>query len=219
MDNVQIVNSASRHIVNDSAQPVASLCVPEDVAQLSEAVPLRDGTVVRVRPIRPDDTQRLQSFHARLSPETIEYRYFGPVPVLTTERAEWLTHVDYEQRMALVATVGTVPDDEQIIAVVRYEGVDQTTAEVAFLVEDAWQGHGIATQLLYRLALYARHHGFTMLVAEIMGSNYRMREVISHAGFPITTRYDSGCVEMRMDITATPTAPFAPHLETAAHSM
>ncbi|HEV2235054.1 MAG TPA: GNAT family N-acetyltransferase, partial [Ktedonobacterales bacterium] len=94
-----------------------------------------------------------------------------------------------------------------------YEDICPQTAEVAFVVEDEWQGHGIATQMLYRLALYARHHGYTSLVAEIMSSNLRMREVIAHAGFPFTTRYEGGCVEMRMDITAKPTAPFAPPID------
>jgi RimJ/RimL family protein N-acetyltransferase len=192
--------------------PNPNMWIPDGAARLSGTLTLRDGAFVHVRPIQPDDTQRLQAFHARLSPETIEYRYFGPVPVLTAERAEWLTHVDYEQRMALVATLDSAAGDEQLVAVVRYEGLDRTTAEVAFVVEDAWQGHGIATQLLYRLALYARQRGFATFVAEIMSSNFRMREVICHAGFRYTTRYEDGCVEMRMDITATPSAPFAPHL-------
>jgi RimJ/RimL family protein N-acetyltransferase len=195
-----------------------SLTVPDEAARLSGRITLRDGSATFVRPIQPDDTQRLQAFHACLSPESIEYRYFGPVPVLTHEKAERLTHVDYQQRMALVATINSDAPNEQIIAVVRYEGIDQTAAEVAFVVEDAWQGHGIATQLLYRLALYARWRGYTTFVAEIMGSNYPMRDVISHAGFPFTSRYDAGCVEMRIDITAMPSAPFAPHLEEAASS-
>jgi RimJ/RimL family protein N-acetyltransferase len=216
MDNVQIGSRDRRQVVTDSTHPITSSCVPADAAQLCGTLTLRDGTVVQVRPIQPDDTERLQAFHARLSPETIEYRYFGPVPVLTAERAERLTHLDYARRMALVATTDTGTNDEQIVAVVRYEGLDQTTAEVAFVVEDPWQGHGIATQLLYRLALYAHQHGYSALVAEIMGSNYRMREVISHAGFPYTTRYVSGSVEMQFDISASPTAPFAPLMEGAA---
>ena len=52
-------------------------------------------------------------------------------------------------------------------------------------------------------------------VAEIMNSNYRMREVVRDAGFPFTTRYAGGCVEMRLDITAPPSAPFAPDIAAA----
>ena len=183
-------------------------------AGLSGPLTLCDGVVVAVRPIQPDDTQRLIAFHARLSPDTITFRYFGPVPVLSPERAAQLTHVDYEHRMALVAMTGC-GEDQQIIAVVRYERIDPTTAEVAFVVEDPWQGHGIATQLLYRLATYAHGRGFSKFVAEIMNTNYRMREVVRFAGFPFTTRYEDGCVEMRLDITAPASAPFAPDIEAA----
>jgi RimJ/RimL family protein N-acetyltransferase len=195
---------------DEAVLPQSASGMPDEALQLSGQLPLRDASVVQVRPIRSDDGERLTAFHARLSPESIEYRFFGPVPVLAPALVNHLTHVDYARRMALVATTGQGAR-EQIIAVVRYEGIDSTTAEVAFVVEDGWQGHGIATQLLYRLARYARQHGFTALVAEVMSSNLRMREVIAHAGFPYTRTYEGGCVEMRVDITADPTAPFAPH--------
>jgi RimJ/RimL family protein N-acetyltransferase len=192
-----------------AVRPPSTVHMPDQMGHLDDPLLLCDGSMVQVRPIQPDDGERLVAFHARLSPETIEYRYFGPVPVLAPALVEHLTHVDYAQRMALVAITGR-EDSGQIIAVVRYEGIAPETAEVAFVVEDRWQGHGIATQLLYRLALYARRLGFTSFVAEIMSSNRRMREVIAHAGFPFTATYEGGCVEMRMDITAAPTAPFAP---------
>jgi RimJ/RimL family protein N-acetyltransferase len=168
---------------------------------------LRDGGVVQVRPNRPDDVARLVALHARLSPESIAYRYFGSVPGLTPAHVAHLTQLDYTQRMALVAT-SAQGTREQIIAVVRYEGIDARTAEVAFVVEDRWQGHGIATQLLYRLKLYARQHGYTRFAAEILNGNMRMRGVIRHAGFPFTTTYQDRCVEMRIDITAVPSSPF-----------
>lgn len=195
--------------VKSAPQGQPTVRVPKGAKRLSGPLTLRDGLVVGVRPIQPDDTQRLVAFHARLSPETIEYRYFGSVPVLAAERAEQLTHVDYENRMALVATTG-FGASEQIIAVVRYERMDPTTAEVAFVVEDQWQGQGISTQLLYRLAAYAHRLGFTTFLAEIMSTNVRMRNVLRKSGFPFTTRYVDGCVEMRLDITVAPTAPCAP---------
>src|SRR6516225_534868 len=80
---------------------------------------LPDGATVQMRAIRADDTERLRAFHARLSPDTIYLRFFSVVPVLMPHMAERLTHVDYENRMALVATTGA-GDDEQIVAVVRY---------------------------------------------------------------------------------------------------
>jgi RimJ/RimL family protein N-acetyltransferase len=190
--------------------PNAPTCpVPPEANQLGGALALRDGTVVNVRPIRADDVDRLIAFHSRLSPEAIAYRYFSPVPRLSPARATWLTHVDYENRMALVATIGQ-GDTEQIIGVVRYERTGPDTAEVAFLVEDRWQGQGIATQLLYRLAEYGRRHGFTHFLAEMMSTNNRMRNVIRGSGFPFTTSYQNGAIDDLIDITYPPDSPFAP---------
>lgn len=177
--------------------------VPAEAARLAGPLTLRDGSVVYMRAIRPDDTERLQAFHGRLSPDSVVYRYFQSVPILSNERAEHLTHVDYEQRMALVATMAA-DADAPIIAVVRYEGIDATTAEAAFLVEDRWQGQGISTELFKSLTAYARRRGITTIIAETMTSNVRMLKVLRHAGFPYTMHYESGCVELRLDISAEP---------------
>ncbi len=180
-----------------------------EASELGGTITLRNGAAVAVRPIRADDVDRLIAFHSRLSPEAIAYRYFSPVPRLTLARATWLTHVDYTNRMALVATIGQ-GEEEQIIAVVRYERIGPDTAEVAFTVTDEWQGLGIATQLLYRLADYGRRHGFAKFLAEMMSTNNRMRNVIRSAGFPFTTTYQNGTVDDLMDITQPPDSPFAP---------
>jgi GNAT superfamily N-acetyltransferase len=183
--------------------------VPADDAHLTGSLTLHDSAVLRVRLIRADDTERLRAFHAGLSPESIVFRFFRVLPQLQLELAEHFTHVDYENRMALVATSGE-GSEERILAVVRYDRTGPTEAEVAFVVADEWQGHGIATALLYRLAAYARDHGFTTFVALIMGSNQRMLDVLRNAGFPHTTSYCDGEVEVRLDITTDPTEPLIP---------
>jgi RimJ/RimL family protein N-acetyltransferase len=177
--------------------------LPAEAARFAGPLTLRNGSVVYMRAIRPDDTERLQAFHRRLSPDSVVYRYFQSVPILSNERAEHLTHVDYEQRMALVATM-SADADAPIIAVVRYERIDATTAEAAFLVEDRWQGQGIASQLFKSLTAYARRRGITTIIAETMTSNVRMLKVLRHAGFPYTMHYDNGCAELRLDISAEP---------------
>jgi RimJ/RimL family protein N-acetyltransferase len=204
------MDSATRWGTTRADNPDAPSCpVPSEASQLGGPLTLRDGTVVHMRPIQAEDVDRLIAFHGRLSAEAIAYRYFSPVPRLSPARATWLTHVNYENRMALVATTGQ-DDDEQIIGVVRYERIGADTAEVAFLVEDRWQGHGIATQLLYRLAEYGRRHGFVRFLAEMMSTNNRMRAVIRGAGFPFTTTYQNGVIDAILDITRPPDAPFTP---------
>jgi RimJ/RimL family protein N-acetyltransferase len=114
--------------------------------------------------------------------------------------------VDYEHRMALVATSGG-GEAEKILGVVRYEHIRPGTAEVAFVVEDHWQGHGIATALLHRLADYARQRGYTTFVAFIMGNNTRMIEVLRNSGYPSTAHYATGEVEVDLDITGPTSVP------------
>ena len=172
-------------------------------AALTTVLTLRDGAQVTMRAIRPDDKDRLQQFHARLSLDTIVMRYFRVAPVLQDGDARRLTRLDYDNRMALVATIG-VGEAERIVGVVRYERVTATEGELAFVVEDAWQGLGISTKLLARLLAYARGRGFETMMAVTMATNVRMRGVLVHAGYPCTSRYADGCLTLTLDITQAP---------------
>jgi len=183
-------------------------CLPEGAVRLSTHLTLRDGATVAMRAIRADDKERLQAFHARLSLETVYLRFFSYLRVLTPQMAEHLTHVDYENRMALVATTRN-GSDEQIVADVRYDRAGPAVAEVAFVVEDAWQGHGIATPLLYRLAAYARGHGIMDLVALTMSENIRIHTLLCHSGFPASVIPYRDMTEVRLDISRPPVSAYA----------
>lgn len=186
----------------DTADTTApgSTTIPDDAQRLEGALVLRDGSRIHMRPIRADDSTRLQQFHAGLSPETIVFRFFHFVPKLAQEAADHFTHIDYANRMALVATTGAGPE-EQIVGVVRYERTSPANAEVAFVVADAWQGHGIATSLLRQLAGYARRHGITSFTAVTMADNVKMLVVLRTCGFPCQFRYSNGEVEAILDIS------------------
>ena len=141
-------------------------------------VVLRDGSTVRVRPIRADDKPQMREFLEALSPESIGFRFFG-APSLTWVM-KWSLDVDYADRFALVAVSG-----ESIIAHAAYIRTRDDRAEVAFLVADAWQGHGIATILLAHLASIAQMHGITTFTAEVLPHNHRMIDVFRQSGFPV----------------------------------
>lgn len=183
--------------------------LPPDVARLEGPLTLYNGTTIHVRAIRPDDDERLRAFHRQLSPDSIMFRFFHFMPELPGPDAAHFTHLDYVDRMALLATAGEGEADE-IFGVVRYDRIAEATAEVAFVVADKWQGHGIATALLYILASYARAIGYTTFVAMTMGSNARMIEVLRNSGFPWTTTYREGTLEARLDITKPPATPAFP---------
>lgn len=183
-----------------SAEPSGTLPPREVLQRMEGSLELLTGERVCVRPIRPDDAARLQAFHAHLSPDSIVFRFFRFLPVLSDVDAARFTHVDYDNRMALLATMGQ-GEDERILAVVRYDRISPDTAEVAFVVADQWQGHGIATALLHRLAAYARLRGIRRLLAVTLATNAKMLEVLRHADYPMSSHYASGEVEITLDIS------------------
>src|SRR5829696_3260299 len=162
-------------------------------------VAVADGGVVHVRPIRPDDRDRLAVFHSRLSERTVYLRYFAPHPELSDRDLDRLTRVDHRDRVALVALLG-----DDLIAVGRYDRIPRTAdAEVAFVVDDAQQGRGIGSLLLEHLAAAARERGIQRFVAEVLAENSRMVRVFRDAGYTAEYAYDSGVVELSFPIAPT----------------
>ncbi|MFL6206031.1 MAG: GNAT family N-acetyltransferase [Acidimicrobiales bacterium] len=175
-------------------------------------VVLADGATAIVRPIRPDDAARLTAFHERQSPESIYFRYFSPRPRLTERDLERLTTVDYTDRFALVAQRG-----DDLIGVARYDRWrHRAEAEVAFFVDDAHHGRGLATVLLEHLAARAREIGLRAFTASVLPQNRRMIGVFTQAGFETATRFADGVVEVRLDLQPTPEAEAA--IETRARA-
>ncbi len=161
---------------------------------------LADGTAVAIRLIRPDDGPGLQAFHARLSPETIFWRYLGVHPELSDMEAERLAHVDCENCVAFVAT-HTQDSQEDIIGVARYErlGTGQAEeAEFAIVVEDRFQRRGVGTLLWRRLTEHARAHSVRLFVAVIHPDNYPMRSFMRRSGLKMDAKLYGGVMTVRV---------------------
>lgn len=158
-----------------------------------------DGATMHVRPISPDDGQRLIEFHRRLSPETVYRRFFSAHPELTAREVERFTHVDFVERLALVAE-----REGELVAVARYDKIPGTgDAEVAFVVADAYQGRGLGTLLLEHLASAARGRGIARFVADALFTNTAILKVFGHAGFTVKETYDYGVVSLEFPIEVT----------------
>jgi GNAT superfamily N-acetyltransferase len=169
--------------------------VPKDKGT-DELVDLHDGTEAVVRPISPADAEAMLRFHSRLSARTIQLRYFSPHKNLSPEEVAHLTQVDGVARVALV-----VEHARELIAIGRYDRLDDyRVAEVAFVVVDAYQHHGLATILLQHLADTARSVGITRFTAEILADNRAMLSVFHDAGFPTESKTECGTVELTMTI-------------------
>lgn len=170
-------------------------------------VNLVDGTHLHIRPMTPDDADALRRFHAQLSPESVYFRFFAPYPELRDSDVALFTHCDQLDRAALVAVLGT-----EILGVGRYDRLsDATSAEVAFVVRDDFQGHGIGTLLLDQLAGAARDHGIHRFVAMVMADNVRMRRLFIDSGYEMTASFTDGYLTMEFSIDqAQPTSSTSP---------
>ena len=161
-------------------------------------VVLRDGTVAHVRPIRPTDGDGIRRFHAAQSDESIYMRFFAPLRQLSDNDVFRFTHVDYADRVALVATMR-----EEIIGIGRYDRIDGRTAEVAFNISDHFQGKGIGSVLLEHLAAIAQEFGIARFTAEVLPQNRKMLSVFPDAGYDVKRHIEDGVVEVGFDIEPT----------------
>ncbi|MGA9769771.1 MAG: GNAT family N-acetyltransferase [Blastocatellia bacterium] len=170
-------------------------------AQYESDILLRDGSTLSLRPIKPEDAAGLMEFHKRLSPRSVYFRYFSPLPELTEDRAVQLVTVDYNDTFALVGELAG-----RIVAVARYyrNKKEPEHAEVAFITEDALQGRGIASRMLERLAEIARQHRITTFEAYVLGDNRKMMDVFINTGFEVKRRLDGGVFYITFSITPTP---------------
>ncbi|MEW1719192.1 GNAT family N-acetyltransferase [Streptomyces sp. NPDC093109] len=170
-------------------------------------VVLRDGATARIRPITTADADRLVSFYEQVSDESKYYRFFAPYPHLSAKDVHRFTHHDYVDRVGLAVTVGG-----EFIATVRYDRIDARgmpasapadEAEVAFLVQDAHQGRGVASTLLEHLAAVARERGIRRFAADVLPANSKMIKVFRDAGYTQKRSFEDGSVRLSLDLEPT----------------
>ncbi|MCP2256812.1 Acyl-CoA synthetase (NDP forming) [Streptoalloteichus tenebrarius] len=186
--------------VTDAAAPAATRPDPYDYPGHWVAdVVLSDGGTAHLRPITPDDAERLVAFHGRLSERTRYLRYFGPYPRMPQRDVRRFTTVDHHDRVALVALLG-----DEIVAVGRFDRLGGgDSAEVAFVVEDGHQGRGLGSILLEHLAAAARERGLARFVAEVLAENTQMIRVFRDAGYQVSRAMEEGVVHLEFAIDPT----------------
>jgi len=145
---------------------------------------LRDGARVRIRPLEPEDRAELADGFARLSADSRFRRFMTPMPRLSKRQLDQLMDVDHRDREALVAET----DDGELLAVARYVRTAPKRAEAAIVVADDWQGRGLGTVLLDRLADRAREEGLTMFEAVALAGNAQAIALLEAAGGVVVER-------------------------------
>ena len=163
-------------IAGESLASVGAPAAPpaEYPLELVQVVSLRDGATVRLRPIRPDDEPGLEALFGRLSPQSVYQRFFAWHRRLPQSWYHEFSNVDYTRRFALVAEEAAA-DGIRLRGVARWEPSDEDeAAEMAIVIEDAWQGRGLGTVLLRRLLEIGANRGIHLFVADVLAENERM---------------------------------------------
>ncbi len=161
---------------------------------------LRDGQSLKVRPIRPDDKEKLRELFYRLSPQTRYLRFGYMKTYISEQELEYFTAVNPPDMYAYVALTGE-GTEERIVAVGRwFLAPDARSAEIAFVVEDTIQVRGIGTALLEQLAEVASKYRIKRFIARVLPENTRMLEVFEESGFSITKRIYEGAYELTFNL-------------------
>ena len=161
----------------------ASHAVASDPAKFIRTHHLLDGRQVSVRPIRADDAQLEADFVRHLSSDSRYARFMVAMNELPPAKLKYLTEVDYEHHMALVA-MGTRDGKEVEVGVARYVIAPGTTrCEFAIAVDDAWQGSGLAGMLMADLTGIARDRGVTEMEGFVLAANHKMLKFARQLGF------------------------------------
>jgi acetyltransferase len=151
---------------------------------------LADGTVVTLRPIRPEDAAIERQFVNGLSDQSRYFRFMHAISEITPEMLARFTQIDYDREMAFIAVLGEAPDERQI-GVARYS-VDlfDEACEFAVVIADDWRGKGLGAELLRTLIESARQKGLRRMYGAVLAENVNMLKFAAKAGFRVSESLD-----------------------------
>jgi acetyl coenzyme A synthetase (ADP forming)-like protein len=164
---------------------------------------LRDGTTASVRPTTAGDREAIRRFFHDLPTEALRNRFFtaaepgGPV-------VERMIDSGDPHRAFTLMVQHSRAGDLRPVAIASYMAVTPTIAEVAFAVDPSFQGRGVSTVLLERLAAQAARHGFERFQASTLADNHAMLEVFRDSGFEIRSKTSAGVVDVQLALTMSP---------------
>lgn len=198
---IDIAHPADRPLLIEQAK-AANIIYPDQIfladsahlypAAVDEISRLKDGAAVRYRPIKPSDEEQMRQLFYRFSDEAVYYRYFGHVKAMPHAKMQQYVNVDWSNTMSILGLVES-GDKSRVIAEARYIiERERPYAEVVFVVDEAYQGQGIATYMLRMLVRLARERGVQGFTADVLFSNLGMMKVFRNGGLPIKAELKDG---------------------------
>jgi len=156
----------------------------------------KDGLTIRFRAIKPSDEDEMRRLFYRFSDQAVYYRYFSPIKIMPHEKMQEYVNVDYRYHMSIVAIVDE-SGVEKIIAESRYaRSKNESFADTAFIVDESYQGKGIASYLFELLIRIAREEGVAGFRADVLANNKAMLKVYEKSPYPVHTVLSEGVYKL-----------------------
>jgi len=153
---------------------------------------------IRFRAIKPSDEEQMRRFFYRFSDEAKFYRFFYSVKTMSHDKMQEYVNVDYSKEMSIIGLSGKL-GDETIVAEARFVRDDRSSyGEVAFLIDDRFQGLGIGSYMLDLLIQMAREQGLMGLTAEVLSDNLAMKKVFEKTNYPMEAQLENGVYRLTM---------------------
>jgi acetyl coenzyme A synthetase (ADP forming)-like protein len=161
---------------------------------------LRDGSVASVREATATDRESIRQFFHDLSPDSRRKRFFTPAEPSDSVIERMADSSDPHRALSFI--VHRLRSENLLpVAIASYIAINPRVAEVAFAVDDGFQGRGVSTLLLERLAIRAAQNGFEKFQASTLADNLAMLEVFRDSGFEIRSKTTAGVVELQLSLT------------------
>ena len=180
-------------------QALAPLAVRPYPEELSESLQLR-GSQLLLRPIRPEDGERLKLFYQKAAPADMRLRFFMSRRELPASELARYSQIDYDREMTFVALEPADDQGEQqMVGEVRAVcDPDNRTAEFAIQVASEWQGTGLGRRMLARLVQYLRERGTAEVLGECLPENTSMAALAASLGFAVTPGHPGESMALRL---------------------
>jgi GNAT superfamily N-acetyltransferase len=161
---------------------------------------------ISVHPVTGGDAQAIASMWQRCTLATRMARFHAPVREIP---AAYLTAVSADPSAsavaacqhcgAVVALASLIPD------------ASQDSAELAVLVEDAWQRAGIGRRLVAHLIAIAHARGITSLTASVLAQNAKLADQLRQIPGEFSLAFDGPVLQVRIRLaspkTGSPATP------------
>jgi RimJ/RimL family protein N-acetyltransferase len=169
-----------------------NVAMPIDPNEWERHITPSDRRAVYIRPIRPDDESLYAPFLAKVTPEDLRLRFFGPVKDFGHAFLIRFTQIDYARAMAFIAL------DEatgEMLGVARlHDNADNISAEFAILVRSDLKTHGLGWQLMQMIISYGRAKGVRSIEGQVLHENTTMLEMCKELGFEMSSVPDASYI-------------------------